>query len=189
MKTLLNLLPEEKKESIERRLLSRFLLWQLFLVFVLQVFYLTVLVCTYLVLDYQSRGLEVLEKNTAMTSVSEVDRLENYEKKFDDINRRIEVIGAIDRSHVYFSKVFTLMDPLLPDGITVTNLTTKEYTVSLFGRAKTREQLLQLDENLKNGGQCFEKVVIPLENLFSQENIDFQVDFTLKPECLKHDAL
>jgi hypothetical protein len=189
MKTLLNLLPEGKKESIERRLLSRFLLWQLFLLLLLQVFYLTIVICTYLVLDFQLRSLEALEKNAMIASQSEVDRLDTYEQKFDNINKQVGVIGAIDRSHIYFSKVFTLIDPLLPAGVTVANLTTKEYTISLFGRAETREQLLELDENLKNGGQCFEKVAIPLQNLFSQEDIDFQVDFTLAPECLKNDAL
>lgn len=189
MKTLLNLLPEGKKESIQRRLLSRFLLWQLFLLFLLQVFYLTIVICTYLVLDFQLQSLKALEKDATIASQGEVDRLNTYEQKFDDMNKRVSVIGAIDRSHIYFSKVFTLIDPLLPTGVTVANLTTKEYTISLYGRAGTREQLLQLDENLKNGGRCFENVTIPLQNLFSQEDIDFQVDFTLTPECLKNDVL
>jgi hypothetical protein len=189
MKTLLNLLPEEKKDAIQRHLRSRFLLWQLFLLFLLQIFYLAILICTYLILDYQLRNLGVTERDMTIAAQEEVERLGTYEKKFDTINKQVEVIGAIDRSHMYFSRVFVLIDPLLPDGITVMNLTTKEYMVSLFGRAETREQLLQLDENLKGAGHCFQKVAIPLQNLFSQENIDFQVDFTLEPECLRRDKI
>jgi Tfp pilus assembly protein PilN len=189
MKTLLNLLPEEKKESIQGRLRSRFLLWQLFLLFLLEILYLTILICTYLVLDFQLRSLVAIEGNTVASSQGEATRLNTYEKKFDDTNQRVKVIGNIDGFHLYFSKVFTLIDPLLPEGIIVTHLATKEYTVSLSGRARTRDQLLQLDENLKNSGRCIEKVAIPLQNLFSQENIDFQVDFTVIPECLKKDTL
>lgn len=189
MKTLLNLLPEEKKESIQGRLRSRFLLWQLFLLFLLEIFYLTILICTYLVLDFQLRSLSAIENDTLSSSQGEVARLNVYEKKFDETNKKVSVIGNIDRSHLYFSKVFLLIDPLLPEGITITRLMTKEYTVSLSGRAQTREQLLRLDENLKNAGTCIENVVVPLQNLFSQENIDFQVDFTIQSACLRKDTL
>lgn len=189
MKTLLNLLPEGKKESIQGRLRSRFLLWQLFLLFLLEIFYLAVLICTYLILDFQLRGLTDIGGETTASSQSELIRLNTYEKKFDENNRRVKVVGSIDAFHLYFSKVLTLIDPLLPEGVTVTHLATKEYAVSLSGRAETREQLLQLDENLKNSGRCIEKVTIPLQNLFSQENIDFQVDFTVASECLKKDTL
>ncbi len=188
MKTLLNLLPEGKKESIQGRLRSRFLLWQLFLLFLLEIFYLAVLICTYLILVFQLRGLTDIG-GEAVSSQSELIRLNTYEKKFDENNRRVKVVGSIDAFHLYFSKVLMLIDPLLPGGVTVTHLATKEYAVSLSGRAETREQLLQLDENLKNSGHCIEKVTIPLQNLFSQENIDFQVDFTVAPECLKKDTL
>ena len=189
MKTLLNLLPEEKKESIQGHLRSRFLLWQLFLLFFLEIFYLTILICTYLVLDFQLRSLSAIETDMMASSQGEVARLNTYEKKFDENNKMVAVIGNIDRSHLYFSKVFTLIDPLLPEGIVISNLTTKEYSVSLFGRAKTREQLLQLDENLKKSEGCIENVVVPLQNLFSQENIDFQVDFTVASKCLRKDTL
>ena len=175
MKTLLNLLPEGKKESIQGRLRSRFLLWQLFLLFLLEIFYLTILVCTYLVLDFQLRSLMAIENDTIASSQGEVARLTTYEKKFDATNKTVNVIGNIDRSHLYFSKAFLLIDPILPEGVTITRLTTKEYTVSLSGRAQTRDQLLRLDENLKSVGTCIENVVVPLQNLFSQENVNFQV--------------
>ena len=70
MKTLLNLLPEEKKDAIQNRLRSRFLLWQLFLVFVLEAFYLTMLVSTYFVLDYQLKSLKGLETTSPLASTS-----------------------------------------------------------------------------------------------------------------------
>lgn len=185
MKILLNLLPEEKKDAVQGHLRSRFLLWQLFLLFLLQIFYLTIIMCTYLILEYQLRSLGATEKGMMLASQEAVQQLDTYEAKFDAMNKQVKVLGAIDHAHMYFSRVFVLIDPLLPDGITVVNLTTKEYTVSLFGRAGTREQLLQFDENLKGAGQCLKKVVMPIQNLFSQKDIDFQVDVTFAPECLR----
>lgn len=189
MKTLLNLLPEEKKESIQGRLRSRFLLWQLFLLFLLEIFYLAILISIYLILDFQLQSLNAITENTALVSQNEATRLNTYEQKFRDTNRMVDVVSKIDHSHLYFSQVFVLLDPLLPDGIIVTSLVTKEYTVSLLGKATTRDQLLQFDERLKATGKCISNVNIPIQNLFSQENIDFQVDFTLTPECLRKEVL
>ncbi len=188
MKTLLNLLPEEKKESIQGRLRSRFLLWQLFLLFLLEIFYLVILISIYLILDFQLRGLNEVTENT-MFSQSEATRLNTYEQEFKMANNTVDVIGKIDRSHLYFSEVFLLIDALVPDGIVVNRLATKDYVISLYGRAAKREQLLLFDEKLKNSGKCITNVTIPIQNLFSQEDIDFQVDFTIAPECLRKSAL
>ena len=189
MKTLLNLLPEEKKESIQGRLRSRFLLWQFFLLLLLEIFYLVILISIYLILDFQLKSLNTVSENSALVSQGDTARLNTYQQKFSDTNKTVDIIGKIDRSHLYFSQVFSLIDPLLPDGIIVSSLTTKEYTVSVLGKAATRDQLLKLDENLKKSTKCVTNVNIPIQNLFSQENIDFQVDFTLVPECLRKGAL
>lgn len=189
MKILLNLLPEERKESIQGRLRSRFLLWQLFLLFLLEIFYLVILGSVYLILDFQLRSLNTISESTAQVSQGEASRLNTYEQQFRDINKVVDVIGKINYAHLYFSQVFTLVDPLVPDGVTVNSLSTKEYVVSIFGKAATRDQLLRFDENLKNAGSCISKVDIPIQNLFSQENVDFQVNFSVAPECLRKNSL
>lgn len=189
MKTLLNLLPEERKESIQGRLRSRFLLWQLFLLFLLEVFYLVILISIYLILDFQLQSLNTVSEHAAPVSQNEAARLTAYEQKFRDMNKVVDSIGGIDRFHLYFSQVFSLIDPLLPGGLIVTSLSTNEYRVSILGKAVTRDRLLQFDEQLKNAGRCISNVDIPIQNLFSQENIDFQVDFNVTPECLRKDAL
>lgn len=185
MKTLLNLLPEEKKDAIQNRLRSRFLLWQLFLVFVLEVFYLTMLVSTYFVLDYQLKSLKGLESSSPLASAEDERRLDEYEKKFEETNATVEVVTSIERSHLHFARVFALIDPLLTEGVTVNQLVTAEYTVSISGLASRREDLLRFDERLKSEGKCIQNVNIPISNLFSQKDIDFQMDFTVQPECLK----
>jgi hypothetical protein len=189
MKTLLNLLPEEKKDLVQSRLRSRFLLWQLFLLFLLEVFYFLALVSMYLILNFQLGSLQTLTENADFSSQGEEKRLNTYEEKFQEMNKKVDLVGSVDRSHVYFSQVFRLLDALTPNGIVVDHLSTKDYTVSLFGRADKREDLLLFDERLKGAPECVTDVNIPLSNLFSQEKIDFQVDFTITPTCLKQDPL
>ncbi len=186
MKTLLNLLPEGKKDAIQNRLRSRFLLWQLFLVFVLEVFYLSILVSAFVVLDFQLKSLGSIGQNAALSARSEERRLNEYERKFQETNVQVDVVGKIDRSHLYFSRIFSLLDTLTPAGITVNQMITEEYKVSLSGRAAKREDLLLFDKQLKEAEVCITDVNVPVSNLFSQEDIDFQLDFSVQPQCLRN---
>ncbi len=186
MKTLLNLLPEEKKDAIQNRLRSRFLLWQLFLVFVLEVFYLSMLVSTYFVLDYQLKSLRGLEDSSPIATAGDEKRLGEYERKFEETNAEVETVARIEASHLHFSQVFKILDPLLTDGVTISQLATVEYTVSLSGLANTRDDLLRLDERLKSATECISNVNIPISNLFSQNDIEFQMDFVVHSSCLKN---
>jgi hypothetical protein len=62
------------------------------------------------------------------------------------------------------------------------------YTVLLSGQAATRDDILALEKKLKESA-CVKNVNVPLSNLFSQENIDFQIDFEMQKECLKKNNL
>jgi hypothetical protein len=97
----------------------------------------------------------------------------------------VEDVSRIDAAHLHFSQVFKILDPLLSSGITINELATVEYRVSLAGVAKDRDDLLRLDERLKSAKECVTDVNIPISNLFSQKDIDFQMDFSILPECLK----
>lgn len=188
MKTLLNLLPEEKKDAIQKRLRYRFLLWQLFLLFVLVVFYFGILISIYFILNFQVKSLQNIQ-DTVSPSYTEGNRLNEYQKKFKETNTMVAVVEKIDASHVYFSHLLTLLDRLLPQGIVIGGLKTEELKITLSGKAAKREDLLLLDQKLKEAHQCITDIDIPVSNLFSQENIDFQVDFSIVPECLKKDGV
>lgn len=187
MKTLLNLLPEENKNNIQRKLHFRFFLWQLFLIFLLEVFYLSILASVYLILDFQLQSLQAIGQQYD-TAHAEQKTLDVYQKKFKDTNNAAEVIGKIERNHFSFAQIFMLLDTAVPENVVVDRLTTKNYTVMLTGQAATRDDLLMFDARLKESA-CAENVNVPLSNLFSQENVEFQIDFGIKKECLKNNSL
>lgn len=186
MKTLLNLLPEEKKEAIQRRLRFRFFLWQLFLVLLLECFYLAVLGGIFFILEYQLESYQTIE-GAAVSSSYQEKRLMEYERAFREANEQADTVGRISASHLRFTEVFLLLDRVLPKGITVDHVVTKDYVITLTGKAARRDDLLALDTSLKGEDGCIESVNVPISNLFSQEDIDFQVDFTMKESCLRED--
>ncbi|OGI21439.1 MAG: hypothetical protein A3J06_04735 [Candidatus Moranbacteria bacterium RIFCSPLOWO2_02_FULL_48_19] len=187
MKTLLNLLPEENKKSVQRKLHFRFFLWQLFLVCTLEVFYLSILMSIYLILDFQLQSLRAIEQQYD-AAYTEQRTLDAYQKKFKDTNVAVAMVGRIEREHLSFAGVFLLLDTLLPEGIAVDRLTTKNYTVMLSGRAAARDDILALEASLKEAA-CVKNVNVPISNFFSQKNIDFQIDFEMQKECLQNNTL
>lgn len=184
MKTLLNLLPEEKKAAIQSSLRFRFFLWQLFLVFCLECFYVGVLFGIYFILDFQLKNYQSTVVEVSSPSFSQDKQLSEYEEKFRSTNEIADVIGKIEYTHLYFTEVFLLLGELLPEGITVDRLSTKEYTVLLTGKAAKRDDLLLLGDRLKTS-ECIGNVNVPISNLFSEEDIEFQLDFSVKIECLR----
>lgn len=187
MKTLLNLLPEENKKNIQRKLHFRFFLWQLFLVCVLELFYVGILVSVFFILDFQLQGLQVSGRQYGATDM-EQKTLALYQQKFKDTNASLDVIGKIEQNHFSFVQIFSLLEKLLPEGVAVDHLTTKNYTVMLSGRAATRDDMLTFESRLKES-DCIKNVNVPLTNLFSQENIDFQIDFEMQKDCLQKNTL
>ncbi len=185
MKTLLNLLPEEKKEMIQRKLRFRFFLWQLFLIFVLECSYLAILGGIFFILDYQLKSYQSIDDGIVSSSYQE-KQLAEYERKFREANEQADTVGKISAAHIYFTGAFTLLDRILPEGIVIERIATKDYTVVLSGKAVKRDDLLALDASLKNEGECVENVNVPISNLFSQEDIEFQVDFAIKESCLRN---
>lgn len=187
MKILLNLLQEEKKEEVQSRLHFRFFLWQLFLVLALEVFYIVILISIYFILDFQLQSLQNAGQQYDAEH-SEQKILDRYQKKFKETNTTVEVLGKIERQHFSFAQIFLLLDTVLPESIAIEHLTTKEYTVMLAGQAATRDDLLALESRLKES-ECVKNVNVPLSNLFSQENVDFQMDFEMEKECLQKNVL
>jgi Tfp pilus assembly protein PilN len=187
MKVLLNLLPQEKRDALERRMRSRFFAWLVFLGFTLEVFYTVVLVGVLMLLSVerknQALAAEQLERYRA-----EERRLSEIEEVFREANRLSDNYIKVERAHMVFSNIFVLLERHGGDAIALDRVSTKDYQISIAGVAKTRDELIAFNDRLK-GDRCFAEVILPRPNLFAQENADFQIEATLKPECLKEGSL
>jgi Tfp pilus assembly protein PilN len=182
MRILLNVLPEEKRERIVRRFRNRFFLWQTMLILLLEIYYVAVLGGIFTILKYQTEvGTESL---AAFDQYSEeTKRLVRYQEEFKLANAQTEKVTRYQQARFRWSALFTLLQDVAPEGVVIVGLLTKDYTVSIAGQARTRDQFLAFESALKEA-ECVSDVRVPISNLFSQKEIDFQVDFKLKRECL-----
>ena len=188
MKILLNLLPEEKKLAIERGLHARVLLWQFFLLFFLEIFFIGLLVTIIVLLRVDLGSVKLASQNADQAVQEDKKNLARYEERFAGINEAIGTIGKIQMSHLHFTQLFRILDMTQPKTVFLRQMVTKDRVVSLSGTAKTREDLLSFEEQLK-ASACVESVNVPLSNLFSQKDLEFQMDFTITPECLRKNSL
>ncbi|MFZ1654258.1 MAG: hypothetical protein WBO92_03315 [Candidatus Moraniibacteriota bacterium] len=182
MKILLNLLPEAKKDALVRKFRYRFFVWQTTLVLLLELYYVIILGGIYTILNFQVKvGQDTLAAFEQYNA--EAKQLVNYQDEFKRVNAETESIAQYQRSHLHWSKLFSSLQSLTPEGVVVVELMTKDYTVSIAGQAGTRDQFLQFEAALK-GDECVSDVRVPISNLFSQKEIDFQIDFRFRRECL-----
>lgn len=182
MRILLNLLPEEKQQALSRRFYSRFFLWQTSLILLLVIFYIGVLGGIYFLLNYQVKGAEATLASIEQNN-TEAKKLLQYQETFKQANAKSEDVNTYLREHHQWGNLLELLEKLTPEGVGLVELVTKDYTVSLIGEAKTREQFLAFEAALK-AAECTSDVKVPLSNLFTQTELDFQIDFNMKRECL-----
>lgn len=183
MKIYLDLLPEERKKEIRRKNIFSVIVSQEIISLAPILFLVFVLISINLIIQFKIKSTEQL---TAMhQTTKENQELKKYEDKFSAINSKISAVSRFQSSHFYWSNVLGRLSSLSPDGVYLTDLSTKDYTVSIAGKALVRDELLKFQDNIKNN-DCFANVNTPLSNLVTRDNVAFQIDFDIKSECLKN---
>ncbi len=183
MRVLLNLLPEEGRIRIRRRYYNRFFFWQSLFLLLIVVFYLFLLGSIFYLLHENRLSVERAEADRTATQ-TEAKELSAYEEKFREVNRIAEQANRFDREHLLWTEFFVRFDRLVPKNIAFTNLSTKDYQVFIAGRALSRDDFLELEKRLRSE-ECFTDFKVPVSNLFSEKDVDFQIDFSVKETCIK----
>lgn len=186
MRVSLNLLPEENKIALARKLFDRFLFRQAVLFFSVVVFYMAVLWSVYYIVHENRTFIESAEMQLANSRL-ESKELARYESKFRDANALSAQANGFFGSHPDWTGFLKRMDRLVPPDVSLTALTTTGSRISLSGTAKTRDDFLALESALK-GDECFSDFLIPVSNLFSEKNVEFQMDFSVREQCLIGDG-
>lgn len=182
MEICINLLPEEKKNKIKRKKRIITIIKQEILFLSAIFFLIVILLDINFILSFQ---LNSLDKDYSLEqSQSKYQELRNYENKFKQINSKTALLYNIEKDHLYWSNFFYELEKVIPDGISINNISNNGYKITLTGKSAKRENLLKFQENI-NSSECFSDVNLPLSNLVTKENINFQMDFKIKDVCLK----
>ena len=183
MEIKINLLPDYRKEEIAKSKRFRLVL-RLGMMF-LSVFF---LFCVFLFGLQKTLEMELqsfYSSQEAKSNKEKLEKIRNYDEQFKGINSSANLAVSLEEDQLYWSNLFVKLSGSLSEGITITDLATKEYGVFLAGKAKNRESLMSYKEKLAEE-KCFENVNLPLSNLISKEDISFQIDFKMNRECLQN---
>lgn len=183
MKILLNLLPEDRKKEIKKKLRFRFFLWQLFFVLLLELLFVSLLASLVFFTDLKLVTLKTSRVDDTATAAAQ-EALGRYQEKFAATNALVGTVGRIERAHLSFTAILVLLEGALPPEVMIERLATQDRSVMLAGQAKTRDALLLLENRLKQS-DCAKNVRVPLSNLFSETDVDFQIDFEMQETCLR----
>lgn len=183
MKVLLNLLPEQHRESVRRKYYDRFFFRQAVIAFGIEFFCLILLGGVFLLVRENRVSMERFEAEQSRSETG-MEELSRYEARFADTNAVVDDSAKFYREHVSWSDFLVAFESTVPENVTLSRLSTKDYQVMLAGTADTRDDFLELERRLKEE-PCFSDVSAPVSNLFSKEHVGFQVDFSVKDECLK----
>lgn len=183
MKVLLNLLPEEHRSTIRRRYYDRFFFRQSVIVFGIGVFYLLMLGSVFVIVRENRLSTERISREEMQSEVGRAE-LARFEASFSDSNQAVSRALSFYREHTDWTNVLLSLDRAVPEKVTLSELSTKDYKVFLAGTAETREDFLEFERRLKDEA-CFSEVEAPVSNLFSREDVDFQIDLSLDGGCLK----
>jgi hypothetical protein len=182
MEINLNLIPPYREEEIKKskrfRLIVRIEL--VMLMFVL-IFFSFLFSLNY-ILDLNF----IIASNETETSKDreQYDNIRKYDKEFSETNVNITQIEKINKDQLYWSSLFLKLSQSIIPGISVQSIATKDYVVFLVGKAESRDNLISFKDNLSKDS-CFSSINLPLSDLVSKGNIDFQMDLTINEDCIK----
>ena len=183
MKIYLDLLPQERKDELKRKKTFAVIIRrQLLFLFPMAVF-MVILVNTYLILGIQKDSM--VATGSGQQSQGEYKQLHVYEDAFGQTNNLVIFLSRAQNQHIYWSRLIAKISSIASDSIYLTELSTKDYHVMMSGKAKTRDDLIAFKEAIANSG-CADDVNLPLSNLVSPANVDFQIDFTVKQGCIEN---
>ncbi|MFZ2192757.1 MAG: type IV pilus assembly protein PilM [Candidatus Moraniibacteriota bacterium] len=177
----INLLPKNKKEALARAKRFKLVLgWELIISFIVLCFF-SFLFSIGNLLNLNLATIS--DSSMSQSSGTQYEMIKYYEDKFSGINSDLEKIITIDRDQLYWSRMLSELASAATEEVEITDFATKNLSLYLAGHAKTRESMVSFKGKLEQLG-CFSQVNLPISNLASKDNVNFQMDLTIKEECL-----
>lgn len=133
--------------------------------------------------------LEELERTSLISSTPQGS------KKNIEINKKIQLAQKVQSDYIPWSKFLIRFSKLIPNNVVVNTLNIVPldaegkkdgWKINFSGLSKNRNDFLDLKDNIlraeKDG--LFAEVNIPRTILFKKENIDFNINLTIKKDTL-----
>jgi|WetSurMetagenome_2_1015567.scaffolds.fasta_scaffold183677_2 hypothetical protein len=181
MEINLNLIPPYREEEIQKSKRFRLIVkLEMFIVAFVLVFFIFLFSLGY-ILDLNLKT--VSNEIESSREKKQLDNIKKYDEEFSQANAEFLKIEKINNDQLYWSTLYLKLSQSIIPGISMQSLATKDYAVFLVGKADSRENLVTFKDNLGKES-CFSEINLPLSDLVSKGNIDFQMDLKIKDECV-----
>jgi hypothetical protein len=182
MEIKINLIPPYRKEEITKSKRLKLVMRIGMAIFSIAVLFFSFLFGVYKILEINYLVVSDFQKSSA--DKDKYERIKQLDGEFQKINIQMADLISIKEDQFYWSNMFIRLSHLVIPGVSLDNVATKDYAVFLVGKANNRDNLILFKEKLERE-ECFSDINLPLSNLVSKEDIDFQIDFKIKSDCLK----
>ena len=182
----INLLPKEFKKNFLHEQKRRLLVFVFIFLFVIEFMFAAVFFASYFLLssqqDFVSRNLASLEENK---SIQELQDIEKEIKKMNAV--ALLVTNNLDTQNRIYDFLLKISN-VVGDGVYLRslNINYKTGEISIFGFAKTRDDVISLEKRLKNlsftDASSFKS---PKSNILRKEEINFSFNFKIKKDDKK----
>jgi len=178
----INLLPPAKKIAIAKtKKLKTILGWEVVITFVALCFFGFLFALSSL-LNFNLTLISEMKSNAS--DGAKYAKIEQFQNKFSQINTQLNRLSKIDNDQLYWSSALLALNSSVPDAVEITEITTKDLTLSLSGHVDLRDNLLAFKEKLVQNA-CFSGVDLPVSELVSKDNVNFHLTLNVNEKCLR----
>jgi len=178
MNTNINVLPDKQKEKIKEERKIIFIL-KLAFSFVLALLLInTMLYLAQMILDIEYQAAKKSSVNYAQESLREEKDLENI---FKETNSQVSIFSKTISGLPNWARVLARISELCPGGVRVKGIGADGMEMKISGFAKTRDDFLNFQENLKKEG--FQSPV-NVSNLVSSKDFNFELNLGISENYL-----
>ncbi len=179
----LNLIPPDKKEEIiKKHQLKKVFFVETILTIIIVSLFVTLLSFKY-VLSINLASLATSQREDKQAI--QYNKIKKYDQQFNQINTQIFQVAKLEKDQLYWSKLLVKLNQIIFPDISLDSLSTSNYTITLRGKADSRDNLILFKKKLEDEA-CFSNINLPLSNLVNKKNIEFQISFEIKKDCLKN---
>jgi len=168
----LNLLPPERKEAYHWRSLRKTAIFNSIIILSLLVYFCLPFIVINVYLYAKAKDLD--QDIYSYEQKEKIKEINSIEKSARSINNTLVSIAKLSEDQVYWTNALEDVVNKIPSGIQIFSLEiTPEGNFSLIGKAQTRDEILELEKNLKQSSN-FKDIQFPFENLKKKTDVDFK---------------
>jgi Tfp pilus assembly protein PilN len=181
MKIEINVLPDEQKEKLKEEKKIGFLLKMAFAFVAILLMVNVVLYLMQIVLAIEYKAAQKSSEAAVLKSFGKEIQLE---KIFQETSIQVAKTSKISSAISNWARVLVRISELSPDGIRITNLSADGSQLKISGFSKTRDDFLNFQNKLREGGFQFS---VNISNLVASNDFTFDLDLTVPQNYLIHE--